>query len=125
MESIYMKLFNKNKKKNIKLVMALLVASFLFGCSKKNNVYKRKDNYIYFGTYPQTKIDNNKLIDKLNKKSGSLPDASNLYNWKDSNYYIESNRRKSFRNQCRRNNEEIRTVKSNKSGRMESKKICI
>lgn len=86
-----MKLFNKNKKKNIKIVMALLVASFLFGCSKKNNPYKKKDNYIYFGYYPQTKVEDNKIIDKLNKKSGSLPDSSNLYNWKDCNYYIQSN----------------------------------
>ncbi|MCR5113189.1 MAG: DUF6273 domain-containing protein [Acholeplasmatales bacterium] len=53
--------------------------------------YTKEDNKIYFGTYPQTKVTDNALIDKLNQLAGDLPTSDNKYNWTDYNYYISSN----------------------------------
>ena len=52
------------------------------------NNYTRKNNKIYFGEYPQTKVEDETLIAKLNIKAGDLPTATNLNNWTDYNYYI-------------------------------------
>ena len=49
----------------------------------------REDNKIYFGTYPQTLVDNDSLISELNTIAGTLPTSTNSYNWTDYNYYIE------------------------------------
>lgn len=51
--------------------------------------YARIDNYIYFGSYPQTKVTDTSLLSSLNALVGSLPTSSNSYNWTSYNYYIE------------------------------------
>ena len=72
--------------------IGLLGISFmfiLFGCSKKNSPYKRKDNHIYLGTYPQTLEKDEKKLEKLNKKITNLPTESNNFGWTSYKYYIE------------------------------------
>ena len=55
--------------------------------------YTREGNKIYFGSYPQTKLDETNYasrIAELNTKAGTLPTSSNKGNWTDCNYYISS-----------------------------------
>lgn len=56
--------------------------------------YVREGNSVYYGFYPQTKIDsstNSALITELNILRGSsLPSPTNLNGWKDYKYYINS-----------------------------------
>ena len=78
-------------KRIISLFIILITTIVLFGCTKKDSLYKRKGDKIYFGTYPQSLVSYKKLIDKLNKKSGELPTSSNKYSWTDYNYYISGN----------------------------------
>ena len=47
------------------------------------------DNKLYFGRYPQKKVEDNALISKLNTLAGALPKPSKLGNWKDYGYYIK------------------------------------
>lgn len=47
-------------------------------------------DYIIYGTYPQSKVDDTTLIDELNTKAGDKPTANNLGNWTDYNYYISN-----------------------------------
>lgn len=47
-------------------------------------------DYIFYGTYPQTKVDDTNLISELNTKAGDLPTSTNLGNWTDYNYYISN-----------------------------------
>lgn len=58
-----------------------------FNSSSNNDDFKQT---ISFGTYPQTKVVDETLIEKLNAKAGDLPTATNLNNWIDYNYYIGS-----------------------------------
>ncbi len=53
----------------------------------ENLLYTKEDNKIYFGTYPQTKVEDDTLINSLNEMAGELPSIDNLYNWTDYNYY--------------------------------------
>ena len=43
---------------------------------------------VYFGTYPQTKVNSEDLIEKLNNKAGDLPTAEDSRKWVDYGYYI-------------------------------------
>ena len=52
--------------------------------------YKRVNNKIYFGSYPQTKVTDNELIVELNQLAGDLPTSTDLGSWTDYNYYISS-----------------------------------
>ena len=52
-----------------------------------NSNYVREENKIYFGTYPQTRVINNALINELNTLAGKMPLHNLLYNWIDYNYY--------------------------------------
>lgn len=52
--------------------------------------YTREGNKIYFGTYPQSKVTDNSLINELNALSGTKPTSTNKYKWTDYNYYINS-----------------------------------
>ena len=57
-------------------------------------VYLKGNQKIYFGSYPQTLINETGspyLIAELNTKAGSLPTSSDLGNWTDYNYYVEGN----------------------------------
>ena len=47
-------------------------------------------DYIFYGTYPQTKVDDTNLISELNTKAGDLPTSTNLGKWTDYNYYISN-----------------------------------
>ena len=70
---------------------ALLITGLsiiLFGCAKKE--YKKDKNTLYFGLYPKTLVNDESLIETLNKKI-SIPSSSNLNGWNDYNYYIETN----------------------------------
>ena len=54
-------------------------------------IYTREGNKIYFGTYPQTKLDETidaSIIAELNTKAGDLPTSTDLGSWTDYNYYI-------------------------------------
>ena len=53
--------------------------------------YEKEGNKIYFGTYPQTKVNDSDLIYALGSKAGRLPTSSNTYNWTAYNYYISGN----------------------------------
>lgn len=77
----------------MKIRLFILCIFFLFGCTKKNELKTpyRENNNIYFWYYPQTLETNSKIIKKLNKKVGRLPEESNSYNWTSYNYYLNDN----------------------------------
>ena len=50
--------------------------------------YTRAGNYIYFGSYPQTKVEDTSLVSELNSLAGTLPTSDNFYNWTSYGYYI-------------------------------------
>ena len=74
-------------KRIINLFIILITTIVLFGCSKKDSLYKRKGDNIYFGTYPQSIVNDKKLIDKLDEKA-KTPSIEN--NWISYKYYIEN-----------------------------------
>ena len=53
------------------------------------SAYKREGKYIYFGTYPQTKVTDSTIISALNKEAGKLPNSSNNRKWTSYKYYIK------------------------------------
>lgn len=51
---------------------------------------EEEEKTIYFGSYPQTKVENESIINQLNSKAGNIPTEDNLYQWslsKASIYY--------------------------------------
>jgi len=46
-------------------------------------------DHITFGSYPQTKVTDNDLINTLNNKAGALPTSKNPQAWTSYKYYIE------------------------------------
>ena len=52
------------------------------------STYFRDGNYIYFGSYPQTKVSDETLINTLNAKAGKLPTKENNYLWTSYKYYL-------------------------------------
>lgn len=50
--------------------------------------YSREGNYVYFGSYPQTKVSDETLLNTLNAKAGELPTEENSYLWTSYGYYI-------------------------------------
>lgn len=53
--------------------------------------YVRRNNKIYFGTYPQTKVNDVLLIDELNILAGDLPMVNDAKSWSEYNYYLDDN----------------------------------
>ncbi|MBP5405074.1 MAG: leucine-rich repeat domain-containing protein [Clostridia bacterium] len=53
--------------------------------------YVRSGNYIYFGSYPQTKVTDSSLTNALTAQAGALPSSSNRQHWTSYNYYNSSN----------------------------------
>ena len=53
---------------------------------KYDFLYFKTDNNIYFGSYPQTKVNNEELVKDLNNLA-----PFNAESWNDYNYYIEGN----------------------------------
>ena len=47
-----------------------------------------EENYIYFGTYPQTLVKDEDLISQLTTKAGTLPTRSYSYKWTAYNNYV-------------------------------------
>lgn len=45
------------------------------------------DNKIFLGSYPQSRVTDNSLINTLNSLAGTKPTSTNLFNWIDYNYY--------------------------------------
>ena len=53
--------------------------------------YERVDNKIYFGTYPQTQVEEAQVVEALNDLAGELPTSENANLWIDYGYYISNN----------------------------------
>lgn len=51
-------------------------------------LYSKKGNYVYFGSYPQTKVSDKTLLNTLKAKAGELPTEENSYLWNSYGYYI-------------------------------------
>lgn len=71
----------------MKRYLFLFIFIFILSGCKKNKIYDKKNNSIYFGSYPTTLETNNKQIEKLNKKINNTPTTSNNYDWISFNYY--------------------------------------
>lgn len=56
-------------------------------CGQEEIVYIRNNNKILFGSYPQSKVDDNVLISILNSSAGDLPTSENARNWTSYGYY--------------------------------------
>lgn len=54
------------------------------------NLEKKDNNYIYFGTYPQTKVSEVILIENLTKLVGDKPNKDNLNGFTSYKYYINN-----------------------------------
>lgn len=76
-------------KKNLLFIISICL--FLFVSCGGDRTYIREENKIYFGTYPQTKVTDEDLIEKLNDRAGLLPTKEDKGKWIDYNYYIENN----------------------------------
>lgn len=50
--------------------------------------FEKESTYIYFGSYPQTKVTDNSIKSALNSQAGVKPTSSNSYSWTDYGYYI-------------------------------------
>lgn len=58
--------------------------------------YTRKENKIAFGSYPQTKVTDKKLLETLEKKAKTLPTPSNKGAWTPYDYYISGKKDTDF-----------------------------
>ncbi|MBP5444956.1 MAG: hypothetical protein J6Y28_02175 [Acholeplasmatales bacterium] len=70
----------------MKKLLLVLFIFFLFGCTKKKE-YKKDNDYIYFGSYPQVIETNKDIINKLNNKV-ITPTKTNFNNWNSYEYYL-------------------------------------
>ncbi len=52
--------------------------------------YTRDGDYIYFGSYPQTKVTDSSITSVLNGVAGTLPTNGNNRDWTSYGYYISS-----------------------------------
>ena len=55
-----------------------------------SSIYAKDGNQIYFGSYPQTLVSDDSIIESLNAKAGGLPTTTDAKSWTDYNYYISS-----------------------------------
>ena len=53
-------------------------------------LYTREDNKIYFGSYPQTEVSDEGLIEALTEKAGELPTSENPGAWTSYKYYVNT-----------------------------------
>ena len=51
--------------------------------AKLIKIFTKEDNYIYFGTYPQTKVTDETLIETLSGMVTNLPTSTDSYDWLD------------------------------------------
>ena len=54
-----------------------------------NDAYTREGDYIYFGSYPQTVVTDDRVKSGLTALAGDLPTAEDSKNWTSYGYYIE------------------------------------
>ncbi|MBQ7712585.1 MAG: InlB B-repeat-containing protein [Clostridia bacterium] len=54
----------------------------------ENCGFKREENYIYFGTYPQTIVTDSSITSALCSLAGTLPTSSNSQAWSSYGYYL-------------------------------------
>ena len=54
-----------------------------------NDAYTREGDYIYFGSYPQTVVTDDRVTIGLTALAGDLPTAEDSKNWTSYGYYIE------------------------------------
>ena len=54
-----------------------------------NDAYTREGDYIYFGSYPQTVVTDDRVKIGLTALAGDLPTAEDSKNWTSYGYYIE------------------------------------
>ena len=59
-------------------------------CGTAKPAYDERDGKIYFGSYPQTKVEDNGLIATLSEMSGSRPVKGNRGKWTDFGYYLNN-----------------------------------
>ena len=52
--------------------------------------YIRENNYVWFGSYPQSEVKDQTLISSLLRSVRNLPTPSNPYNWTSYNYIISN-----------------------------------
>ncbi len=72
----------------MKKIFLLFIFIFIItGCKNNNKVYEKIDDYIYFGSYPQT-LETNKL-EELNNLIKNLPEENGDTKWISYNYYIK------------------------------------
>ncbi|MBR2480379.1 MAG: hypothetical protein IKB56_03630, partial [Clostridia bacterium] len=57
-------------------------------CKDCGKLALREGNYVYFGSYPQTKVTDANLVSTLTSSVGALPTSSNSGNWTSYGYYI-------------------------------------
>lgn len=50
--------------------------------------YIRENNYVWFGSYPQSEVKDQKLISSLLRSIKNLPTPNNPHNWTSYNYII-------------------------------------
>ena len=56
----------------------------------------KDDGTIDFGSYPQTKVTDEKLISSLTSLAGTIPTSSNIGTWTSYEYYISSSNTTDF-----------------------------
>ena len=54
----------------------------------KDGEYCRHGDYIYFGTYPQTKVTDSDITTALTSAAGTLPTSANSQQWTSYGYYV-------------------------------------
>ncbi len=60
------------------------------------NTYTIEGDYVYFGSYPQTKVEDSSVIAALNSAAGDLPTSSDFGGWTNYEYYISSSNSTAF-----------------------------
>ncbi len=69
------------------------------GCGAKepaDETYTIDGDYVYFGSYPQTKVSDEKTVSSLNEKAGKLPTSSDFNGWTSYEYYIKGDNSAAF-----------------------------
>ena len=76
--------------------------TYTFNMPSRNLNYVAKikenepDNLFTFGSYPQTKVSDQNLINSLKTKVGHLPNSTNPYSWTTYSWYISSSNSTKF-----------------------------
>lgn len=57
------------------------------GLDLRETLYKREGYYIYFGSYPQSLVESEKITTLLNEEAGEVPNQYNNRNWTSYGYW--------------------------------------